>query len=72
MNGQQFHNALRIMLNLDADDLRRSEVIDSNWGTPEASDRDQLSAFLDDPFREAIRMPDANFDRLWKLIEASN
>ncbi len=32
MNSQQFHNALRIMLNLDADDLRRSGVIDSYWG----------------------------------------
>jgi hypothetical protein len=70
MDARQFHNALRILRNLSASDLQAAGVIDGNWGTPEASERDQLLAFARDPYGEAIRMPDANFDRLFNLIEA--
>jgi hypothetical protein len=70
MNAPAFHNALRILLNLGEENLRLGGVIDENWGTPEASNRDQLDAFFTDPVRESIRMPDTNFQRLCDLIEA--
>jgi hypothetical protein len=66
----RFHNALRILNSIQEDDLRAAGVIDENWGTPEASDRDQLLAFVVQPSAEALRMPDANFDRLFALIES--
>lgn len=70
MGAAMFHNALRILLNLDTADLRGAGVIDENWGEPEASNRMQLAAFIEDPVREALRMPDANFERLFALIES--
>lgn len=70
MDARAFHNALRILLNLGQYDLAKAGVIDGNWGTAEASDRDQMDAFMDDPIREAIRMPSDNFDRLFALIES--
>lgn len=66
----RFHNAIRILLNLGQHDLAAAGVIDSNWGSAEASDRDQVEAFMDDPIREALRMPDANYERLFALIES--
>ncbi|MCO5144567.1 MAG: hypothetical protein M9895_00160 [Aquamicrobium sp.] len=70
MNARQFHNALRIMRNVGENNLRQFGIIDENWGEPEASNRDQLGDFFRDPYTEAIRMPDANFDRLFALIES--
>lgn len=70
MNAARFHNALRILLSLGQHDLAAAGVIDGNWGSADASDRDQVEAFLEDPFREAIRMPDANFNRLVALVES--
>lgn len=70
MDAARFHNALRVLLNLTPRQLAEAGVIDANWGSAEASDRAQVIAFMDNPFREAIRMPDANFDRLHALIES--
>lgn len=70
MDAAGFHNALRIMRCLDWSDLREAGVADENWGSPGASERDQRSAFIANPFAEALRMPDANFDRLFALIES--
>lgn len=70
MNAVRFHNALRIMKCLGIEDLSGAGIIDENWGTPGASNRDQIDAFFDDPYTEAIRMPDANFQKLFALIES--
>ncbi len=70
MNAARYHNSLRILLSLDCSDLINGGVVDQNWGTAEASSRDQVGAFLSDPAREALRMPDANFDRLFALVES--
>lgn len=70
MDARAYHNSLRILINLGQYDLAAAGVIDGNWGTADASDRDQVEAFMDDPIREALRMPDANFDRLFALLEA--
>ncbi|SDG35365.1 hypothetical protein [Pelagibacterium luteolum] len=70
MDARSFHNALRIMRNLEGFEMQDAGVLDENWGTREASSRDQLAAFYADPFGEALRMPDANFDRLYALIES--
>jgi len=69
MDSRAFHNALRILHNLGQHDLAAAGVIDGNWGTADASDRDQVEAFMDDPIREALRMP-ATFDQLFALIES--
>ncbi|RUV37443.1 hypothetical protein [Mesorhizobium sp. M7A.F.Ca.MR.148.00.0.0] len=70
MTAARFHNALRILLSLDGYDLINAGVADQNWGTAEASERDQMGAFLEDPAREALRMPDANFAQLSALLES--
>lgn len=70
MNAREFHNALRIILNLDADHLLSAGVIDECWGTPEAAYRDQVHEFLKNPYLESLLMPDANFERLFALIES--
>ncbi len=70
MNAARYHNSLRILLSLDTSDLINGGVVDQNWGTAEASARDQVAAFIADPVREALRMPDANFDRLFSLVES--
>lgn len=69
MNAQEFHHALRIMVSMGENDLRAAGVIDGNWGEFEASSRDQLGDFFANPWAEAIRMPDANFTRLFAFIE---
>lgn len=70
MTAAGFHNALRILLSLDGYDLINAGVVDENWGTPEASERDQMAAFLSDPVREALRMPATNQSRLFALIDS--
>lgn len=70
MSAARFQNALRILWSIDVHELRDAGVIDENWGTPEASERNQIAAFLDNPDREILRMPDANFERLYALIES--
>lgn len=71
MESARFHNALRILRGLGANELKQAGVIDENWGTVGvSSDRDQITDFLLDPFREAFRMPDANYERLFALIES--
>lgn len=70
MESARFHNALRSLRCIGENDLREFSVIDENWGTPEASDRDQLGDFFRDPYAEAIRMPDANYERLFVLIDS--
>lgn len=58
MDAARFHNALRVLTSIEVLDLRTAGVIDENWGTPEASGRNQIEAFIRAPFDEALRMPD--------------
>lgn len=62
MTLREFHNALRILMNIDRDDLERAGIIgraDHNaWGT-----------FTRDPFRWFIRADDVTAEKLWRLIE---
>ena len=59
---RRFHNALRILLNIDRDELEEEHVIplgDHNaWGT-----------FHRDPFRWFIRASDDQAERLWTIIQ---
>lgn len=63
MNPREFHNALRIMWNLD-----RHELVDA--GVIEADQEGHWLAFRDHPHATAVRMNDERFDRLCKLIES--
>ena len=59
----EFHNALRILLNLDFRDLVEAGILqphdDANW-----------ERFQRDPFRYFIRAGDVTAERLWGLIES--
>lgn len=57
----EFHNALRIMLGIEREELLISGVkmTDSQWQN-----------FIDDPFRWLIRASDANADKLWTIIQS--
>jgi sulfur transfer complex TusBCD TusB component (DsrH family) len=58
----EFHNALRIMLNLDRSDLVQAGVLD-------AQDERGWARLRDDPFRWFIRAEDARAERFWRLIQ---
>jgi hypothetical protein len=59
----EFHNALRIMLNLDQSDLVQAGVLD-------AKDEQGWRNLSADPFRWFIRTSDARADRFWLLIKS--
>ena len=59
MNKRQFHNALRILLNIDRWDVE--------WMT-----KAQWAEFIDNPHRFFIRTDDPTADRLWAMIEERN
>lgn len=58
---RRFHNALRILANLDADELIAGGVIDEPTG---------FRRFEDDPYRWFIRADDARAAALWALIQS--
>ena len=58
----EFHNALRILINLDAHDLEAAGVI-------KHGDRAALGRFRDDPFRWFIRADDETARKLFTMIE---
>ena len=62
MTIDEFHNGLRILLNIDMDQLEDAGVI-------EKGDRRNWHEFRQDPFRWFITAPDAVADRLWALME---
>lgn len=63
MNAQEFHNALRIMWNLDHHVLVEAGVFDSD-------DEGGWRAFRDHPHNQAIRLNDDRFARLFDLIQS--
>ena len=62
MTIDEFHNGLRILLNIDLHELVDADVI-------EATDCDAWVHFRTDPFRWFITAPDAVADRLWALMK---
>jgi len=58
----EFHNALRVLTSIDADELEHAGVIKVNdhnaWGT-----------FRRDPFRWFIRADDATAAKLWEIVK---
>lgn len=62
MTLREFHNGLRLLLNIDMFELEEAGVI-------EAGDRRDWRRFRKDPFRWFITAPDAIADRLWALME---
>lgn len=63
MDASRFRNALRIMMNLDRHHLVEAEVIS-------ADDEGAWKAFRDYPHEASLHLSDANFDRLFALIES--
>jgi hypothetical protein len=63
---RRFHNALRIMLNLDRADLDAASVFSKD----EAIAATQWAAFTCDPYRFFIKTPTPIAERLWALIES--
>lgn len=63
MDASRFHNALRIMMNLDRHHLVEAGVI-------AATDEGAWKAFRDYPHEASLHLRDENFDRLFALIES--
>jgi hypothetical protein len=61
----KFHNALRIMLNIDMHDLVEVGIIGRD-------DHETWMVFRQDPYRWMIHASDARAEKLWTLIEARN
>ena len=62
MTFAEFHNALRILTNIDRHELEAAGVI-------EANDHNAWGEFRRDPFRRFIRSDDATAAKLWAIIE---
>ena len=62
MSIREFHNTLRVLLNIDMDALEDAGVI-------EVGDRRNWYEFRKDPFRWFITAPDAVADSLWALMQ---
>lgn len=62
MTFAEFHNGLRVLLNIDQLDLVRAGILPANninaWGE-----------FRRDPFRWFIRADDEKAHKLWALVE---
>lgn len=59
----EFHNALRILLNIDFRDLVQAGILQSH-------DQAHWEQFHRDPFRYFIRADDTTVERLWDCIES--
>ncbi|MCB1423184.1 MAG: hypothetical protein KDJ69_12110 [Nitratireductor sp.] len=66
MDKMAFHNACRILLNIDLDELERAGVIH-----PGNKDRGGSSwkRFNDEPLIFILKLPTERFEKLWQLIE---
>lgn len=65
MAGEAFHNACRIMLNLDLDVLENAGVI-----TPGANGGSDWKRYNQDPLMFIIKLPTERYERLWALIQS--
>ena len=62
MTLREFHNGLRILLNIDMHELEEAGVIAKD-------DMQDWYKFRRDPFRWLITAPDEAAERLWALME---
>ncbi len=62
MTLREFHNGLRILLNLDLDELATA-------GAMEHRDFDTYAEFRTDPFRWFIRANDRQAEAVWSLMQ---
>ncbi len=70
MTFQQFHHALRILRNLEREDLEAAGVIDRGEHCRAEHMERQWLSFQADPFRWFIRADDERAHKLFALIEA--
>ena len=68
MELRQFHNALRILLNIDRWELEEAGYIKTDV---EKRSR-KWEAFRSDPFRAFIQASDEDAEILWAIIERRN
>ena len=62
MNYPEFHNALRILMNIDQDELVNAGVLISG-------DHNAWGEFRRDPFRWFILVPDEVSEKVWQIIK---
>lgn len=62
MNIREFHNGLRVLLNIDRHELESAGIIKTN-------DHNAWGEFRRDPFRWFIRADDERAKKLWALME---
>ncbi len=63
MSFRQFHNALRILINIDRDDLLQAGI---------QLDNEEWHSFRADPYRWFIRASDQHAHELWSIIQERN
>lgn len=64
MDAYKFHNACRILLNIDKDELERAGVI----AVDQVGGGD-WKRFNDDILMFVIKLPTPRFEALWRLVE---
>lgn len=72
MEFKEFHNALRILLNIDADEFIKA-VHPEHDGSPPPQDHPYWKdwyRFRDNPHMWMIRVPTAQAQAIWALVEA--
>ncbi len=71
MNFNEFHNALRIMRNIDMDEFVHVIDPDTDGSPPKEGNpsRTQWAMFHQNPYTWFIRAPDAQAERLFAYIE---
>jgi len=80
MQFDEFHNALRILLNIDYHEMEQAGVefgdsrtdVLGGWSPPGVSERREKgwAEFRDNPHRWFIQASDEDANRVWKIIEA--
>lgn len=72
MELREFHNGLRVLLNLDLRDLEAAGIVfDDDQHTPGHAARrtKAYERFVSDPFRWFVRADDETADKLWALLK---
>ena len=65
MTFAEFHNALRILLNIDRDELEEAGVL----STPVFNREDRWKAFRANPYKFFVRADTPTAQKIWGLME---
>ena len=73
MTFDQFHNALRVLLNIDYDEFAQAvnkAQTDLPPGFPRDEPEEQWPVFRDNPHMWMVRAPTPQAEAIWSIVEA--